>query len=107
MGSHKAAEWCDRGFAAAFLVTKTHIEMPFSYLLDSHSETVWKIAWRVLDRLCLVAQEGEMGHLRPVLATRYTPDEAYSDFPDSLIETVRKGSKATSRASIFGPRAAK
>ena len=43
------------------------------------SETVWKIAWRVLDRLCLVAQEGEMGYLRSVLATRYTPDEAYSD----------------------------
>jgi hypothetical protein len=37
MGSHKAAKWCDRGFAAAFLVTKTHIEMPFSYLLDSLS----------------------------------------------------------------------
>src|SRR5215208_2336775 len=29
---------------------------------------------RVLDRLCLVLQEGEMGHSRPVLATRYTPD---------------------------------
>src|SRR5215213_9982809 len=37
MGSHKAAKWCDRGFAAAFLVTKTHIEMPFSYLLDSQT----------------------------------------------------------------------
>src|SRR5215213_7878938 len=42
MGSHKAAKWCDRGFAAAFLVTKTHIEMPFSYLLDSLRETVRK-----------------------------------------------------------------
>jgi hypothetical protein len=29
---------------------------------------------RVLDRLCLVLQEGEMGHFRPVLATRYTPN---------------------------------
>ena len=36
MGSHKAAKRCDRGFAAPFfLVTKAHIEMPFSYLLDT------------------------------------------------------------------------
>jgi hypothetical protein len=28
---------------------------------------------RVLDRLCLVLQESEMGHFRPVLATPYTP----------------------------------
>src|SRR5215212_4601870 len=35
MGSHKAAKRCDRGFADPFLVTKAHIEMPFSYLLDS------------------------------------------------------------------------
>ena len=40
MGSHKAAKRCDRGFAAPFLVTKAHIDMPFSYLLDSLSETV-------------------------------------------------------------------
>jgi hypothetical protein len=37
MGSHKAAKRCDRGFAAPFLVTKVHIDMPFSYLLDSLS----------------------------------------------------------------------
>src|SRR5215218_4997900 len=37
MGSHKAAKRCDRGFADPFLVTKAHIEMPFSYLLDSLS----------------------------------------------------------------------
>ena len=35
MGSHKAAKRYDRGFAAPFLVTKAHIDMPFSYLLDS------------------------------------------------------------------------
>src|SRR5215211_1393236 len=29
---------------------------------------------RVLDRLCVVLQEGEMGHFRPLLATRYTPN---------------------------------
>src|SRR5215212_6567036 len=29
---------------------------------------------RVLDRLCLVLQEGEMGHFRLLLATRYTPN---------------------------------
>src|SRR5215212_9712126 len=29
---------------------------------------------RILDRLCLVLQEGEMGHFRPLLATRYTPN---------------------------------
>jgi len=29
---------------------------------------------RVLDGLCLVLQEGEMGDFRPVLATRYTPN---------------------------------
>jgi hypothetical protein len=37
MGPYKAAKRCDRGFAAPFLVTKAHIEMPFSYLLDSLS----------------------------------------------------------------------
>jgi len=37
MGSQKAAKRCDRGFAAPFLVTKAHIDMPFSYLLDSLS----------------------------------------------------------------------
>jgi hypothetical protein len=31
-------------------------------------------SWRVLDRLCLVAQVDEMGCLRPVLAPRYTPN---------------------------------
>src|SRR5215213_4340503 len=29
---------------------------------------------RVLDRLCVVLQEDEMGHFRPLLATRYTPN---------------------------------
>src|SRR5215211_8876792 len=29
---------------------------------------------RVLDRLCFVLQESEMGCFRPVLATRYTPN---------------------------------
>src|SRR5215203_3001554 len=29
---------------------------------------------RVVDRLCVVLQEGEMGHFRPLLATRYTPN---------------------------------
>jgi hypothetical protein len=29
---------------------------------------------RVVDRLCLVLQECEMGHFRPLLATRYTPN---------------------------------
>jgi hypothetical protein len=48
-------------------------------------ETVWKIAGEILIACCLVAQGGEMGHLCPVLATRYTPEiKAYSDFPDSL-----------------------
>ena len=29
---------------------------------------------RFLDRLCLVLQESEMGNIRPVFATRYTPN---------------------------------
>ena len=43
-------------------------------------------SWRVLDRLCLVAQEGEMGHLRPVLATRYTPDRGLFGFSRQSLE---------------------
>ncbi len=42
------------------------------------------MAWRVLERLCLVAQEGETEYLSPVLAVRYASDEAYPDFPDSF-----------------------
>ena len=39
---------------------------------------------RVLDRLCLVVQEDEMRHLRPVFWPLTTPQiETYSDFPDS------------------------
>src|SRR5215212_5622856 len=41
-------------------------ELPFRDCLESRG--------RVLDRLCLVLQEGEMGHFRPLLATLYTPN---------------------------------
>src|SRR5918999_6478932 len=42
------------------------------------SPTSWRdcleTSRRVLDRRCLLLQEGEMGHFRPVLATGYTPN---------------------------------
>jgi hypothetical protein len=53
-------------------------------------ETVWKMAWRVLDRQYLVTLEGETEHFRPVFTTRYTLDlGAYSEFPDSFLEEVQ------------------
>ncbi len=51
-------------------------------------ETVWKIAGGSLDRLCLVAQEAKMGHLRPVLATRYTPDRRLFGFSRQSLEKL-------------------
>jgi hypothetical protein len=36
------------------------------------------------DRVCLVAQEGEIEDLRPVMATRYTPDQHLFGFSVSL-----------------------
>ena len=39
----------------------------------------------VLDRLSLVAQEGKMGHLRPVLATRYAPHRALVRFSNQFL----------------------
>ena len=38
-------------------------------------ETVWKIALKALDRLCLVAQESGTGYLSPVWAVCYAPNE--------------------------------
>ena len=47
-------------------------------------ETVWKIAEGVLDRVCAVAQDGEMRLLHPLLPTRATRTGSFPDFPNSL-----------------------
>ena len=42
-----------------------------------------------------------MGHLRPVLAARYTLDRRYSDFPDSFTRSV-PGNRASGTMHILG-----
>ena len=47
-------------------------------------ETVGKIAKGVLNRVCLVAHDGDMGVLHSLLLTRATPNWGYPDFSNSL-----------------------
>jgi NADPH-dependent 2,4-dienoyl-CoA reductase/sulfur reductase-like enzyme len=52
-------------------------------------ETVWKIAKGVLNRVCLVAQDGEMGVLHSLLLTRGTPNWGLSRFFKQSLEKRR------------------
>jgi hypothetical protein len=47
-------------------------------------ETVWKIAEGVLDRVCSVAQDGEMGLLHPLCPLAEPPTGGFPDFPNSF-----------------------
>jgi hypothetical protein len=57
-------------------------ECPFRNCLENN--------WRGLDVLCLVALEGEMGPLRPVLATCYTPDRRLFGFSGQSLRNCPK-----------------
>jgi hypothetical protein len=67
-------------------------------------ETVWKIAWRVLNRQYLVTLEGESEHSRPVFATRYTPDRGLFGFSRQFLERLSGKSLAVCLAGLLGRR---
>jgi hypothetical protein len=90
MSFHRAAKRCDRGFVAPVLVAKAHIEMPFSDLLDSFSETVRKgyeqrskrrfgrYMERKMDRKPLLG--GPLGYARSASETfRTVSEEVFSE----------------------------
>jgi hypothetical protein len=52
---------------------------------NAPSETVWKIAWIVLDRLSVVAQERKMGYFRSVFGTHYTPHQGLCRFSKQFL----------------------
>src|SRR5215208_1123115 len=64
---------------------------------------------RVLDRLCVVLQEGEMGHFRPLLATRYTPNRGLLGLSRQSLEgkfsevRSQKAEKASGHTSEVPP----
>src|SRR5215216_6106538 len=61
---------------------------------------------RVVDRLCVVLQEGEMGHLsRPLLATRYTPNRGLLGLSRQSLEVEFSEVGELSLLSDYGDRA--
>src|SRR5215211_7953951 len=60
---------------------------PYPELSDSFSRDCLESRRRVLDRLCVVLQEDEMGHFRPLLATRYTPNRGLLGLSRLSLET--------------------
>src|SRR5215211_9296770 len=61
---------------------------PYPELSDSFSRDCLESRRRVLDRLCVVLQEDEMGHFRPLLATRYTPNRGLLELSRQSLEGV-------------------
>src|SRR5215212_1840291 len=66
--------WCPPRWTLALRLHDASRNYPVRTSRNSTSRDCLESRRRVLDRLCLALQEGEMGHFHPLLATRYTPN---------------------------------
>src|SRR5215211_6826118 len=74
---------------------------PYPELSDSFSRDCLESRRRVLDRLCVVLQEDEMGHFRPLLATRYTPNRGLLGLSrQSLRDCLKKAKGSLDHGSL-------